>query len=292
MASRGLGRGLDSLIPVNLKPGNASAAQFVPMSQVHANRYQPRKHFKEEPLKELSDSIREQGLLQPLVVTPVEDGKDGAKYIIIAGERRFRAAKLAGLTEVPIIVKKVSDKELLQLSLIENLQREDLNPIEEADAFKRFMEEFKLTQEELSRTLGKGRVVIANTLRLLNLPDYLKQAVSDGTISAGHARNLVSVTDEKAQRDLADKIFREKISVREAEKLVAGWKEAVSSGRVKTAKRKDPEIRQLEESLQQSLGTRVEVRARGKGKTTRGTVSISYFSLDDLDRIVKILKRK
>lgn len=290
---RGLGRGLDALIPAVLKPETSVGTTTAEISKIRTNRYQPRHNFKEESLKELADSIREQGLLQPLIVAPIDGANEGEeKYELIAGERRWRAAKMAGLSEIPIVVKKVTGKELLQFSLIENLQREDLNPIEEAIAFKKLMEEFQLTQEELAKTLGKGRVVIANTLRLLNLPQYLQDAVADGTISAGHARNLVSISDEQMQREVAEKILREKITVRDVEKIVSDWKEALDSGRVKTSKRKDPEIRILEETLQKILGTKVEIKARGKGKLVKGKVELFYYSLDDLDRLVKILKRE
>lgn len=287
--ARGLGRGLDALIPSSLKPELTIGTMTAAISKIRTNRYQPRHNFREESLQELADSIREQGLIQPLIVAPIA-GEGEEKYELIAGERRWRAAKMAGLSEVPILIKKVTEKELLQFSLIENLQREDLNAIEEAIAFKRLMEEFHLTQEELAKTLGKGRVVIANTLRLLNLPKYLQDAVANDTISAGHARNLVSISDEQMQRETAEKILREKITVRDVEKIVSDWKEAMDSGKVKTSKRKDPEIRDLEETLQKILGTKVEIKARGKGKSVKGKVVISYYSLDDLDRLIKMLR--
>lgn len=294
-AYRGLGRGLESLIPTSVKSDKTEAsAQTVLISQIRPNRFQPRHRFSEDTLKELSDSIRQQGLIQPLIVTLTEPAAEGKEqqFELIAGERRWRAAKMAGLSEVPIIVKKVSEKEQFQFSLIENLQREDLNAIEEALAFRRLMGEFQLTQEQLAQTLGKSRVVIANTLRLLNLPQSLQDAVADGTISAGHARNLVSISDEKMQKEVAEKILQEKISVREVEKIVSDWKQAMDSGKIKISKRKDPEIRNLEEVLQQNLGTKVEIKAKGKGKEIKGTVSISYYSLDDLERLANILKKK
>lgn len=296
MPMRGLGRGLDSLIPVNLKSESAAQVASVPIAQIRANRFQPRYRFNEESLRELADSVREQGVIQPLIVAPSEPAGESQKgekiYELIAGERRWRAAKMAGLSEVPVLIKPVTEKERFQFSLIENIQREDLNPIEEAKAFKRLMEEFNLTQENLAKAVGKGRVVIANTLRLLNLPQFLQDAVSDGEISAGHARNLVSISDEKLQKEVAEKILHEKISVREVEKIVSDWKEAVDSGRVKVGKRKDPEIRQLEETLEKLLGTKIRIRASGKGANVKGTVTISYYSLDDLERLVQILKKK
>ena len=226
-------------------------------------------------------------MIQPLVVTPIDGG-----YELIAGERRLRAAKIAGLTEVPIVLKKVTDREQFQISLIENLQREDLNPIEEAQAFKRLMEEFILTQEELAKMVGKGRVVIANTLRLLSLPKELQDAVSGGAISAGHARSLVSISDPNLQKEVAEKILREHLSVRDVEKIVSDWKGAFHDGKIKVRLRKDPEIRQAEESLQKFLGTKVQITARGKGETAAGWLKIAYYSLDDLERLIKILKKK
>ncbi|OGR84107.1 MAG: hypothetical protein A2636_06535 [Elusimicrobia bacterium RIFCSPHIGHO2_01_FULL_64_10] len=288
MAQRGLGRGLDSLIPLRTKqPAEPNAPkELVSVEKIRPNRYQPRTRFNDSQLQELADSIREQGLIQPLIVTP----SDGDGYELIAGERRLRAAKLAGLAEVPVVVRKATNREQFQLSLIENLQREDLNPIEEAQAFKRLMEEFHLTQEELAKVMGKGRVVIANTLRLLNLPRSLQDAVSDGIISAGHARNLVSIEDEKLQGEIAQRILDEKLTVREVEKIVSDWKGAISSGRVDT-RRKDPEVRALEESLRKALGTKVEVRARGKGESTKGHIKIAFYSLSDLERLVAMLAK-
>lgn len=294
MPPRGLGRGLESLIPTSIKSEKGQTST-TPIGSIRPNRYQPRRHFNEESLRELADSIREQGLIQPLVVAAI-DHADAAKgetlYELIAGERRWRASKMAGLAEVPIVIKKVTEKEQLQFSLIENLQREDLNPIEEALAFKRLMEEFSLTQEQLAQTVGKGRVVIANTLRLLNLPQELQDAVANGTISAGHARSLVSISDEAMQKQVAERILNEKMTVREVEKVVSDWKTAIDSGKVKVAGRKDPEIRRLEESLQQTLGTKVEIRARGKDQAIRGSITISYFTLQDLERLIEILQRK
>jgi len=291
MAQRGLGRGLESLIPAGAKPGSTQETVTVPIYKIRASRFQPRIHFNENTLNELAGSIRQQGMIQPLVITPVP-GENADEYELIAGERRWRAAKIAGLTDVPVIIKKVTEKEHLQISLIENLQRDDLNPIEEGTAYKRLMEEFSLTQEELSKVLGKGRVVIANTLRLLNLPQELKDAVSNGSISAGHARSLVSIDDENTQREVAQRILNERLTVRELEKIVSDWKGAIKSGKVKLAPRKDPEVRRLEETLQKFLGTKVEIRAKGKGQKIKGFVKISYYTLDDLERLTNILKRK
>lgn len=286
--AKGLGRGFDSLIAPSLKEETKSQQATLPISQIRPNRFQPRRNFKEESLKGLADSIRQQGILQPILVARF----NGEHYEIIAGERRWRAAKLAGLKEIPAIVKEPTERDLLQFSLIENIQREDLNPIEEAKAYARLMEEFDLTQEELSKILGKSRVVIANTVRLLNLPENIKNAVADGTISSGHARSMVSLSDEKKQREIAEKILKEKISVREVEKIVSDWKDAMAKGEVKRLQRKAPEIRQLEETLQKILGTKVEISAKGKEKNIKGKIAISYYSLDDLERLVQIFKKK
>lgn len=299
MASKGLGRGLESLIPRNVpvvpvyKEEPAVVPTSVSLTKIRQSRYQPRVHFKEETLKELADSIREQGLIQPLIVTPVQESgsNGGAEYELIAGERRWRAAQMAGLDTVPIVIKKVSEKEQFQISLIENIQREDLNPIEEAAAYKRLMEEFQLTQEELSKTLGKGRSVIANTLRLLQLPQALQDAVANGTISAGHARSLASIDDFNLQKEISDRILNERLTVRDVEKIVSDWKGALSSGQVITSARKEPEVRELENSLQQILGTKVQIQSSGKGASLRGTVKIFYYSLDDLERVIALLKK-
>lgn len=290
--ARGLGRGLQSLIPAQTIQERSLEPFMVHISKIRANPLQPRQYFKEEALQELADSIRVQGLIQPLVVTPLQGPfANGEEYELIAGERRWRASKIAGLTQVPIVVKKVNSQEQLQIALIENIQREDLNPIEEAKAYKRLIEEFKLTQEELSHIVGKGRVVIANTLRLLNLPETLQAAVADGTISAGHARNLVSIGDQDLQKEAAEKILREHLTVRDVEKMVAEWKGAESGNKTRSAEKKDAEMRRLEETLQQILGTKVEIRVRGRGENIKGSINIAYFSLADLERLSDILNR-
>jgi ParB family chromosome partitioning protein len=279
------------LLPASVRADNNRPAETVPVGQIRANRYQPRRHFLDSALKELSDSIRDQGLIQPLVVAEITPPDGDIRYELIAGERRWRASKLAGLAEVPVVIKKATDKELLQLSLIENLQREDLNPIEEAFAFKRLMEEFSLTQEEVARIVGKGRVVVANTLRLLHLPEQIQNAVADGTISAGHARNLVSINDPQMQKEVAERILQEKITVREVEKIVADWKGAIAEGRVRIIRKKDPEIRQLEDELQKTLSTKVEIRSRGTVPDLKGTVTVSFYSMEDLERLSRRLKQ-
>ena len=291
MPPRGLGRGLESLIPTQNTTERVSESTVISLDKIRPSRYQPRQRFNEDSIKELAESIQSQGLIQPLVVMPIENPTGTEQYELIAGERRWRASKLAGLTSVPIVVKKVSEKEQFQIALIENIQREDLNPIDEAVAYKKLIEEFKLTQEELSKIIGKGRVVIANTLRLLNLPKSLQDAVSDGTISSGHARNLVSIGDENIQKEVAEKILKEHLTVRDIERIVSEWKgTAERSASKSTLTQKDPEIRQTEENLQQLLGTKVEIKGKGKGSEIKGSIHIAYFSLDDLERLIKIIK--
>ncbi len=291
---RGLGRGLESLIPAAAKQPGSSGPQVVPILQIRPNRSQPRKRFNEERLKELADSIQSQGLIQPLVVTPIDPTaqENGERYEIIAGERRWRAAQMAGLLDIPIVVKIVTPREKFQLALIENIQREDLNPIEEAVAFKKLMDEFELTQEDLAKAMSKSRVVIANTLRLLGLPQSLQDSVSDGTISAGHARNLASISDDEVQKKVAGKILSEGLTVRDVEKIVSDWKGMVADGKIAREPRKDPEVRSLEETLQQILGTKVEIKAAGQGRAVKGHVKISFYSLEDFERLVEIFKRK
>lgn len=289
MPPRGLGRGLESLIPASIREEKPSDAVKIPISKIRKNPRQPRRVFNEERLKELADSIRSQGLIQAVVVRPVKDPEGG--YELVVGERRWRAAQMAGLSEIPAIIREISEQEQFQIALIENLQREDLNPIEEAAAFQKLMEEFHLTQEGLSEIIGKGRPVVANTLRLLTLPQTLQDAVSNGTISAGHARSLVSMDNENLQKELAEKILREHLTVRDIERIVAELKGG-GSKKAKALERKDPEIRELEKRMQQTLGTKVQIKASGKGKTIKGFIKIFYFSLEDLERLAEILRNK
>lgn len=287
---RGLGRGLESLIPSHVRPESESKPAetlSVSLDKIKPSRYQPRSRFNDENLVELAASIKAQGVIQPIIVTTQNGG-----YELIAGERRLRAAKLAGLAQIPVVVRKVTDQEQFVIALIENLQREDLNPIEEARAYKRLMEEFGLTQEALASMIGKGRVVIANTLRLLSLPEHIQEAVSEGAISAGHARSLVSIGDAKVQEEASVRVLKENLTVRDVEKIVSDWKQAIETGRVSSPARKDPQVRELENSLEQALGTKVEITSRGKAPEIKGQVKISYFSLNDLERLVEILQRK
>ena len=223
MAQRGLGKGLDSLIPASVagssgdKKEQKKTEMVVKIAKVEPNRDQPRKNFDEDALQELADSIKQFGLLQPILV---QERKD--YYEIIAGERRWRAAKIAGLKEIPVIIRNYSDQEIVEISLIENIQREDLNPIEEAQAYKRLLEEFHLKQDEVAERVSKSRTAVTNSMRLLKLCDGVQQMIIDDMLSTGHARALIPIEDQEMQLQLAQKIFDEKLSVREVEKLVKG----------------------------------------------------------------------
>jgi ParB family chromosome partitioning protein len=285
---KGLGKGLDALIPgvfpeIETSKIPKEEIQKIPLDKIKPNRYQARKKFDETKLRELAESIKEKGLLQPLIVSPsIIPGE----YELVAGERRYRASYIAGLTEVPVLVRSVTDKERAQISLIENLQREDLNPIEEAKAYQRIIQEFNLTQEELSKLIGKDRSVIANSLRILTLPDFIQDMIAEGIISSGHARTLASIQEEDKLKEITERIQKEKLTVREVEKIVQDWKTTLKKT-PKTRKR-SPEIVSLENNLQKLLGTKVQIFSRGK----KGKIIIYFYSLDDLDRLLKKLGRK
>ena len=288
----GLGKGLDTLIPkADPKPAKEGtkkeesaekgAVTMLKTSQVEPNRDQPRKQFDEEALSELASSIKEYGIIQPIIVTKRAD-----YYEIIAGERRWRAAKKAGLKEIPVVVKDYSEKEIAEISLIENIQRENLNPIEEANAYKKLIDDYKLTQEELSNRISKSRTVITNTLRLLKLHEDVQEMLANGSLSAGHARALVALEDKELQLKTAEKIVEGTLSVRQTEDLV---KELLEPKKEKTAKEKVKNnviYQNLEKELTESLGTKVRIKQKEKGK---GKIEIAYFSEDDLDRLYRAL---
>lgn len=296
MASRGLGKGLDSLIP-NTIGGSSTAKKntdskgkvienqetLVKITKVEPNRDQPRKNFDEDALLELADSIKQFGLLQPILV---QDRKD--YYEIIAGERRWRAAKLAGMKEVPVIVKNLTDQEIVEISLIENIQREDLNPIEEAQAYKRLLNEFNLKQDEVAERVSKSRTAVTNSMRLLKLSDEVQQMVIDEMISTGHARALLSIDDKEQQYAIAQKIFDEKLSVRDVEKLV---KNLNKPEKQKKAENKDLTVfyQQIEDNLKESLSTKVSISSKGNGA---GKIEIEFFSNEDLDRLLEAMLHK
>ncbi|MFN3420960.1 MAG: ParB/RepB/Spo0J family partition protein, partial [Armatimonadota bacterium] len=256
MRRRGLGRGLEALIPTGLGETTTTSETVtnLPIHLIHPNPFQPRQKFRDEELQALADSIKMHGLLQPILVRPKEDG-----YELVAGERRWRAAQLAGLTEIPAIVRPCSDDELLALALIENLQREDLNPLEEAQAYKVLMERFGLTQEVIAERVGKSRAAIANTLRLLGLPEPIKQALRDGTITEGHARVLLSANDEGVMMEAFQQILKLNLSVRQTEMLV----QRLTRKRKRRDRAVDPHLLALQQILEERLQMPVRLR-RGR----------------------------
>jgi ParB family chromosome partitioning protein len=285
MARKALGRGLDALIPARDEGGGGGeGVTLCDVGDISPGRLQPRKDFDKDSLAELAASIKSQGILQPLLVRPRKSGG----FELIAGERRLRAAKAAGLARVPILIKDADDKTALELSLIENIQREDLDPIEEAEAFKRLMTEFDYTQEGLSKRVGKDRATIANLLRLLNLPGEIRDDLRKGRISAGHARAILMAGTEKAMLAIRDAAVNDGISVREAERLAQARK--ISKG--PSAGKRGParpggsvHVRDMEERLLRELGTRVKIITAGKG----GRIEIQFFSAEDLGRIYRQL---
>ncbi|HHY46257.1 MAG TPA: ParB/RepB/Spo0J family partition protein [Firmicutes bacterium] len=278
MVKRGLGKGLRALIP---EEGEVSREQVseVPINSIKSNPYQPRRQFDEERLQELVESIKNYGIVQPLVVRPVEGG-----YQLVVGERRWRAAIRAGLTVVPVVVRDVSDLEMVELALIENLQREDLTPIEQAEAYQRLINEFGLTQEELAEVLGRSRPSIANTMRLLNLPPEVQENVSRGTLTMGHARALLALATSELQVEIARLVISRDLSVRQTEELVR----KALAGKTKQAKSRhlqDPALLEIEDRLKHALGTQVRILPGQK----RGKIEIEYYSRDDLERLISVL---
>jgi ParB family chromosome partitioning protein len=293
-AARGLGKGLDTMIPNKIggdktstesskKPEIGKDVVYVKIGKVEPNREQPRKSFDEDALLELSESLKQYGVLQPLLV---QDKKD--YYEIIAGERRWRAAKLAGLKEVPVIIKKLTDQEIVEISLIENIQRENLNPIEEALAYKRLLREFNLKQDEVAERVSKSRTAVTNSMRLLKLDERVQQMVIDELISTGHARALLAITDNEIQYTLAQQIFDEKLSVRETEKLIK---------KMQNPKQEKAELNQdssmavfyedIEQKLKNIMGTKVSINQKDNKK---GKIEIEYYSNDELERIVDLFQ--
>jgi ParB family chromosome partitioning protein len=272
-----LGRGLDALIPTEKERYGYLLANI---GEIRPNAFQPRKDFDEESIEELAQSIKENGIIQPLVVR-----KSEGNYEIIAGERRWRAAQRVGLTKVPVIIKDVSDRQALELALVENLQREDLNPIEEAAAYEQLIEDFGLTHEEISTRIGKERSTITNQLRLLKLPDEIKEAIIAGEITAGHARAILGLSSLAKAREILEAIRNEKLSVRKTEKLV----QKLSGQKEKTAKlgSGDVHMNHIADELKKTLGTHVKiVDKKGKGK-----IVIEYYSKMELERLIEILTK-
>ena len=278
---KGLGKGLGALIP-GVEPSADSHGLKVEIDRIAPNPLQPRRSFDEAKIDELTASVRDQGVIQPILVRRVGEG-----YELIAGERRLRAARKAGLTDVPVVVREAGNSESLELALIENLQREDLNPMEEASAYQRLQEEFELTQEEIAHKVGKSRPAVANSVRLLLLPKEAQQLVVAGKLPAGHARALLGLEGEAMILAAAREVTAKGLSTRETERLVARLK--AGRRRRKTLPISDPDLRSLIERLQRSLGTKVRLLHRsGSG---RGKLEIEYYSLADLERLTRIMER-
>lgn len=279
-----LGRGLEALIP---EKGRTEASKeeiiYLPLEEVHSNPFQPRSAFTPEKIEELTNSIREKGIIQPLLVR-----KKGDSYELIAGERRWRAAQLAGIKEIPVIVKEISDSEALELSLIENIQREDLNPLEEAEAYKNLIEKFNYTQEELAKRLGKSRTLIANTLRLLRLPEAIKQSLKNQFITPGHARAILSLEGHARQLEVHQFILKKGLSVRDTERLIQRIKEKgkVSLKRSQEKEKESIFYSEVENELKRWLATQVKIIKRGRG----GRIVIEFYSLEEFDRILEKIK--
>jgi len=295
MAARVLGKGLGALIPENTKITEKNKenqnnendaykdAVMVDIQKVEPNREQPRKNFDEDALLELSDSIKQFGILQPLLVQDKND-----YYEIIAGERRWRAAKMAKIKEVPVIIKKLTEQEIVEISLIENIQREDLNPIEEAIAYKRLLEEFNLKQDEVAERVSKSRTAVTNSMRLLKLSDQVQQMVIDDMLTTGHARALLGIEDKDKQYSAAQKIFDEKLSVRDTEKLL----KKIQSQTESLPKKKEEDkmkifYEDMEQKLKSIMGTKVSIHTKDKNK---GKIEIEYYSSDELERIIDLFQ--
>jgi len=273
-----LGKGLGALIPEDIDVKEEAEKNLININLIKSNDEQPRKTFDDEKIAELAQSIKEHGIIQPIILSKKDD-----YYVIVAGERRWRAAKLLGLKEVPALVMDLSEKSILEVSLIENIQRQDLNPIEEAIAYKKLLTDFNLTQEELSKRIGKSRVSISNTIRLTNLCDTVKQYLIDEVISEGHGRALLAVTDEKLQCELAQKVIDESLSVRELERLIKN----INAGKKERERKRelDPYYKDITERLQDYLGTKVNI----SNKNNKGKIEIEYYSNEDLQRILEII---
>ena len=272
-----LGKGLGALIPDDINEGNEGKL-MISLNKIKSNIDQPRKSFDNEKIAELAESIKNHGIIQPLILK-----ENGGGYIIVAGERRWRAAKMVGLKEVPAIVMDLTEKQVLEISLIENIQRQDLNPIEEALAYKKLLSDFNLTQEELSKRIGKSRTAITNTIRLINLDSRVQQYVIDGIISEGHGRALLSLEDGELQYIYSQKVIDEKLSVRELEKLIRNI--SLKSERSEKKEELNPYYKDVRDRLQNYFGTKVNLSS----KKNRGKIEIEYYSEEDLERILDII---
>lgn len=280
----GLGKGLGALLPGSDEPSATSGLIQAPVRAIVPNPHQPRTQFDEQTLRELADSIREHGLIQPLIVTRA--GED--HYALVAGERRWRAARMAGLETVPVVVKDIAPQQMLEMALVENVQRADLNPLEEAAAYKHLSEEFGLTQEQIAQRVGKSRVAVTNTLRLLKLPEAIKARLADGLIMEGHARALLAITDAAVQQRLLSQIVKNGLSVRQTEELVRRLLEDHPGSKKTQAGMSHPrssgaDTRALEERMRRALGTKVILSRSKKG----GTIMIHFYSEEELDAIYR-----
>lgn len=294
MASKGLGKGLDSMIPpkrtaraqaqdsVANKNANKSGEVILKINDVEPNKNQPRRTFNEDSLIELSESIKQHGIVQPLVVAKQKD-----YYEIIAGERRWRAAKIAGLKEVPVIIKDYSPQEIMEVALIENIQREDLNPIEEAKAYKNLIDEYNLKQDQVAEKVSKSRTAVTNALRLLKLDDRVQEMLINENISSGHARALLGLDDAEKQYNIATQIFDEKLSVRETEKLVKQINRPEQPPKPKKELKNDFVYRDIEEKLKEKIGTKVKINRKTEDK---GKIEIEYYSPEELEKILAYFK--
>lgn len=276
---RGLGKGLAALIPDESIDSRSIAN--IELSLIEPNKNQPRQEFNKEALKELTESIKEYGVIQPIIVR-----KKGKKYEIVAGERRWKASTLAQLDKIPSIVKEIDDKDVMKIALIENIQRENLNPVEEAQAFKGLMEDYELTQEEVGRAIGKSRSYIANTVRLLNLDEETKVYISKGKISSGHGRALLGIENKEERKEAVKLIVDNKINVRKTEDMVKRTKDNKNNKKKKpTITRKDPFIIEIEENLMRALGTKVKLSQKEKG----GKIEIEFYGDEDLERLIDLI---
>ncbi|WP_409272867.1 ParB/RepB/Spo0J family partition protein [Neobacillus sp. SCS-31] len=278
--AKGLGKGLDAFF-ANMDLESEESVQDIRIKDLRPNPYQPRKHFEPEAIEELKESIQEHGILQPLVVRKSIKG-----YEIVVGERRYRAAKLAGLETVPAVVRDLSEQQMMELAVLENLQREDLSPIEEAAAYQTLMEKLNLTQEEVAKRLGKSRPHVANHIRLLSLPKQIQELISKGTISMGHGRALLGLRQKAKLSLLVDKTVKESLNVRQLEKLIQQLNENVSRETKKPEKKKDRFIRERENQLRERFGTTVHI----KQTKNKGKIEIEFFSKEDLERLLDLLE--
>ncbi len=279
-----LGKGMLALMDENIAEEIENKKTFtVPIEKIIPNRYQPRKNFDEDALKELADSIREKGIIQPLIVSDLGDGN----YELIAGERRWRAAKMAGLTEVPVIIRDCTEAERLEIALIENIQRENLNSIEEALAYKEIIERLSITQDELAQKIGKNRATITNTLRLLKLPEYVREKIIKGEISEGHARVILSLEDIDKMIAFTDYIVENSLSVRDTEKAVKDFTIKKADVSRETSNSTNYIFKSFEEELIRAVGTKVEI----KGNNKKGKIEIHYFSTEEFEKIFNQLKK-